>query len=72
VPLSSFATGSIYQNTAHCLARGMKELSATAEGGVLISDQSYPRFVNQRGRLKRLTGKLPLEFGGRTAPQFCI
>jgi hypothetical protein len=50
----------------------MKELRATAKSGVLISDQSNPRFVNQRRGLKRLTGKFPSQLDGRIAPQFRV
>ena len=50
----------------------MKELRATTETRVLISNQSYPRFVNQRSWLKRLTWKLLGHLDGRIAPQFCI
>jgi hypothetical protein len=72
VPFGSFAPGPVYQNTSHCLAGGMKEVRATAESGIPISDQSNPRFMDQRRGLKRLTRKFPSQLDGRIAPQFRV
>src|SRR5882724_10306231 len=68
VALGSFAPGSFYQNASHRLAGSMKELRATTETEVLISNQTNPRFVNERSRLKRLTRKLLGQLDGRIAP----
>src|SRR5439155_20055620 len=58
VPDRAFAAGVLDEDAAHGFGRRSKEMSAAIPLWMIFSDQSQPRFMNQRGRLEGLVWPL--------------
>ena len=68
----ALAPSPIDQDAAHRLSGGGEEMSAVGELRRLVADQPQPGFVNERGRLQRLTGSFVRHPVGRQLAQLLI
>ena len=64
--------GAIDQNAAHRLGSRAKEMRAILKGGAFAASQPHPRFMDQRGGLKGLSGQFVAHFACGQAPKFVI
>ena len=67
-----FAAGIVDENTPHGFGGGGEKLGAILPLRLLVTTETQPRFVNQRGGLKRLPGIFPREFLAGQNAQFFV